>query len=64
MLLFRIATRGFCVIFALACLVVPVTVRASGEVILHLSDTHVTATQVGHVPAFVDVANGAADGVT
>ena len=63
MLLFRIAARGFWMILALACLVVPVTVRASGEVILHVSDTHVTATQVGHVPAFVDVANGAANEV-
>ncbi len=62
--LFRIAARGLGAILVLACLIFPVTVGAGGEVILHLSDTHVTATQVGHVPTFVDVANTAADGVT
>lgn len=60
----RFTAHGLCTILALICLGAPGTAGASGEVILHVSDTHVAAGAPGNLPAFVDTANGAADEVS
>ena len=48
---------------AAALLVSPAPTVADGEVILHISDTHVTPDSVGNLPNFIRVANEVADGV-
>ncbi len=64
MRLVRFATWGLCAMLALACLGFPRTVGADGEVILHVTDTHVAAGAPGSVPVFVDVSNQASDEVS
>ena len=61
----RSLNRGLLLVLSLlAVLSCPLPALADGEVILHISDTHVTGTSAGNLPAFVDNANRVADGVT